>query len=283
MRHIIKRNGSIVAFSQDKITHAINKSFISVNKEDPSKIQNISNQVMAVIEVQFKEDHFPTVEEIQDIVEKILIKNGESEVAKSYILYRDQHQKMRNIENMFVDAEKTMNEYLKKADWRVNANANQGYSLGGLILNSAGKITANYWLSHIYSKEVGQAHRNGDYHIHDLDMFSGYCAGWSLRQLLEEGFNGVANKIDSCPPKHLEAAIGQMVNFLGTLQNEWAGAQAFSSFDTYMAPYVKKYSMEIEEELQKVNASFLCEEDRQKYVDEKTYEYVYQNLQSFVF
>ncbi|KKP37502.1 MAG: Anaerobic ribonucleoside-triphosphate reductase [Candidatus Peregrinibacteria bacterium GW2011_GWA2_33_10] len=282
MRHIIKRNGSIVAFSQDKITHAINKSFISVNKEDPSKIQNISNQVMAVIEVQFKEDHFPTVEEIQDIVEKILIKNGESEVAKSYILYRDQHQKMRNIENMFVDAEKTMNEYLKKADWRVNANANQGYSLGGLILNSAGKITANYWLSHIYSKEVGQAHRNGDYHIHDLDMFSGYCAGWSLRQLLEEGFNGVANKIDSCPPKHLEAAIGQMVNFLGTLQNEWAGAQAFSSFDTYLAPYVRKIKNSLKKDLKDTNSS-LSEEEANNHIEKKTYRRVKQCIQQFVF
>ena len=282
MRHIIKRNGSIVAFSQDKITHAINKSFISVNKEDPSKIQNISNQVMAVIEVQFKEDHFPTVEEIQDIVEKILIKNGESEVAKSYILYRDQHQKMRNIENMFVDAEKTMNEYLKKADWRVNVNANQGYSLGGLILNSAGKITANYWLSHIYSKEVGQAHRNGDYHIHDLDMFSGYCAGWSLRQLLEEGFNGVANKIDSCPPKHLEAAIGQMVNFLGTLQNEWAGAQAFSSFDTYLAPYVRKIKNSLKKDLKDTNSS-LSEEEANNHIEKKTYRRVKQCIQQFVF
>ena len=136
--------------------------------------------------------------------------------------------------------DKTISEYLNQQDWRVNANSNQGYSLGGLILNTSGKVTANYWLSHIYPADVGAAHRNGDYHIHDLDMFSGYCAGWSLRVLLEEGLNGVPAKTESGAPKHLTSAVNQMVNFFGTLQNEWAGAQAFSSFDTYLSPFVKK-------------------------------------------
>ncbi|MEN9589144.1 MAG: hypothetical protein RLZZ481_930, partial [Pseudomonadota bacterium] len=142
-----------------------------------------------------------------------------------------------------VDVESSMEEYLDRRDWRVNANANQGYSLGGLILNVAGKVTANYWLSHVYSPEAGRAHREGDLHIHDLDMLSGYCAGWSLRQLLFEGFNGVPGKVEAKPARHMSAAIGQIVNFLGTLQNEWAGAQAFSSFDTYMAAFVRKDQM----------------------------------------
>ena len=142
-----------------------------------------------------------------------------------------------------VDVGSTMREYLDRTDWRVNANANQGYSLGGLILNTAGKVTANYWLFEVYRPEVGQAHRDGDLHIHDLDVFGGYCAGWSLRMLLTQGFNGVPGKVESNPPKHFSSAVGQIVNFLGTMQNEWAGAQAFSSFDTYMAPFVRKDAM----------------------------------------
>ena len=144
------------------------------------------------------------------------------------------------IDGTLLDVSSTIDEYLNRQDWRVNANANQGYSLGGLILNSAGKMIANYWLSHVYPREIGQAHREGDLHIHDLDMLSGYCAGWSLRTLLNEGLNGIPGQIDSAPPRHMSSAVGQIVNFLGTLQNEWAGAQAFSSFDTYMAPYVRK-------------------------------------------
>lgn len=181
---------------------------------------------------------------------------------------------------MVVKVKDTFEEYLSKADWRVNENSNQGYSLGGMILNTSGKVTANYWLSHVYPEAVGVAHREGDFHIHDLGMFSGYCAGWSLRQLLEEGFNGVDNKIDSNPPKNLSSAVGQMVNFLGTLQNEWAGAQAFSSFDTYLAPFVRKHAEELAESLQDLIT------DKQKladYVKEKTYKYVYDNIQTFVF
>ena len=156
----------------------------------------------------------------------------------------------RDEKSVVVEVVKTVGEYLDKLDWRVNANSNQGYSLGGMILNTAGKVIANYWLSHVYPKEIGDAHRNADFHIHDLDVFSGYCAGWSLRLLLEEGFNGVPDKIESQPPRHLSSAVAQMVNFLGTLQNEWAGAQAFSSFDTYLAPFVKKYELELRRDIE---------------------------------
>lgn len=151
---------------------------------------------------------------IQDTVESVLIRHGYDALAKAYILYREQHRAIREERSVVVEVGNTMEEYLHRSDWRVNANANSGYSLGGLILNTAGKITANYWLSHIYPKEIGNAHRNGDYHIHDLDMFCGYCAGWSLRQLLEEGFNGMPNRIESAPPRNLQAAINQMINFL---------------------------------------------------------------------
>ncbi|PKL36373.1 ribonucleoside triphosphate reductase [Candidatus Peregrinibacteria bacterium HGW-Peregrinibacteria-1] len=181
---------------------------------------------------------------------------------------------------MDIKVRETMEEYLSKSDWRVNANSNQGYSLGGMILNTSGKATANYWLSYIYSQDIGQAHREGDLHVHDLDLFSGYCAGWSLRQLLEEGFNGIPNKVDSDAPQSLMGATGQMVNFLGTLQNEWAGAQAFSSFDTYLAPFVRKHSEELQEELKDIIT------DHQKlteYADKKTYKYVYDCIQAFVF
>lgn len=181
---------------------------------------------------------------------------------------------------MTVKVKDTFEEYLNKSDWRVNANSNQGYSLGGMILNTSGKVTANYWLSHIYPEEVGRAHREGDFHIHDLDMFSGYCAGWSLRQLLEEGFNGVGNKVDSAPPKNLMTAINQIVNFLGTLQNEWAGAQAFSSFDTYLAPYVRKFREEAEEELKDLVPDVV---KRKEYVDRKVEKYAYDAMQNFVF
>ncbi|MFY3055958.1 ribonucleoside triphosphate reductase, partial [Achromobacter xylosoxidans] len=163
--------------------------------------------------------------------------------ARAYIVYREQHARLRALRHTLVDVESAMEEYLEQRDWRVNANANQGYSLGGLILNVAGKVTANYWLSNVFTPEAGQAHRDGDIHIHDLDMLSGYCAGWSLRQLLTEGFNGIPGKIEATPPRHMSAAIGQIVNFLGTLQNEWAGAQAFSSFDTYMAPFIRRDAM----------------------------------------
>ncbi len=167
--------------------------------------------------------------------------------ARAYIVYREQRSKSRQDKKTLIDVASSVNEYLERADWRVNANANQGYSLGGLILNVSGKIIANYWLSHVYPQAAGEAHRNGDFHIHDLDMLSGYCAGWSLRALLQEGLNGVPGKVESGIPKHLGSALGQMVNFLGTLQNEWAGAQAFSSVDTYLAPFIRKDKLSYDE------------------------------------
>ena len=182
-----------------------------------------------------------------------------------------------------VEVQKTIAEYLYNIDWRVNANSNQGYSLGGMILNTAGKVIANYWLEQVYPSAIGDAHRQADFHIHDLDMFSGYCAGWSLRVLLEEGFNGVPNRIESGPPQHLSSAVAQMINFLGTLQNEWAGAQAFSSFDTYLAPFVKKYEVELEEEIIHSGISFVNAAAKENYLNKKVYDYVYQNMQSFVF
>ena len=168
------------------------------------------------------------------------MESGYFATARAYIVYREQHGRLRRDRKTMLDVAASMNEYLTREDWRVRANANQGYSLGGLILNVSGKVTANYWLDEVYSREIGTAHREGDLHIHDLDMLAGYCAGWSLRTLLNEGFNGVAGRVEAGAPKHLSSALGQMVNFLGTLQNEWAGAQAFSSFDTYLAPFVRK-------------------------------------------
>ena len=193
-----------------------------------------------------------SVEEIQDCVEITLMEAGHFKTARAYIVYREQHSRLRRDRKNLVDVAASMNEYLSREDWRVRANANQGYSLGGLILNVSGKITANYWLNEVYSPEIGEAHREGDLHIHDLDMLAGYCAGWSLRTLLNEGFNGIAGRIESGPPKHLSSALGQMVNFLGTLQNEWAGAQAFSSFDTYLAPFIRKDQLSYKEVRQSI-------------------------------
>jgi len=189
----------------------------------------------------------PQIDDIQDCAEQALIVAGFIRTARAYIAYRDQHKRLRENRHTLLDVATSVNEYLDQQDWRVNANANQGYSLGGLILNVAGKVTANYWLSHVYPPEVGAAHRVGDIHIHDLDMLAGYCAGWSLRTFLAEGLNGVPGKVEAAPPKHLSSAVGQIVNFLGTLQNEWAGAQAFSSFDTYMAPFIRKDNLSYRE------------------------------------
>ncbi len=279
---IQKRNGSIVDFETAKIQKAVSKAFMALGTPNEVAADFIAQEAMRVLEVRYP-DAVPTVENVQDIVEELLQEKSFVEVAFVYTKYRLERNKIREQKNVTVDVEKTIGEYLQKLDWRVNANSNQGYSLGGMILNTAGKVTANYWLSYIYPKKIGDAHRNADIHIHDLDMFSGYCAGWSLRVLLEEGFNGVANKIESNPPKHLSSAVAQMVNFLGTLQNEWAGAQAFSSFDTYLSPYVKKFEDEVKAELAVYNVQFETEHLRDQYVAKKVYEYVYQNMQSFVF
>jgi anaerobic ribonucleoside-triphosphate reductase len=235
---IIKRDGSVADFNPDKITAAIEKAGEATGEFGPDEAIILSGQACKVVAHRFG-DAAPTVEEVQDIVEQTLITANHFETARAYIVYREKRRQARRDRETYVDVTSSVNEYLSRADWRVNANANQGYSLGGLILNVSGKVIANYWLSHVYPPEVGQAHRSGSFHIHDLDMLSGYCAGWSLRTLLNEGFNGVPNKVESAPPKHLGTAMGQMVNFLGTLQNEWAGAQAFSSTDTYLAPFVR--------------------------------------------
>lgn len=279
---IQKRNGAIVDFEIRKIEQAIEKALAATRAADPERSKILAVDVVALCDERFGEA-IPSVEDIQDIVEEILIRYDYPDVAKAYILYRERRREVREERNVVVQVEKAITEYLEKLDWRVNANSNQGYSLGGMILNTAGSVIANYWLSHIYPKAVGDAHRNGDYHIHDLDMFSGYCAGWSLRVLLEEGFNGVPNKIESGPPKHLSSAVAQMVNFLGTLQNEWAGAQAFSSFDTYLAPFVKKYELELRADIEAYDMEFIPREGLERYVKDKVYDYVYQNVQSFVF
>ena len=279
---IQKRNGAIVDFEIGKIKEAIEKAAEAVEQNDPLITETLVKETEIELEEKYS-DQIPTVEQIQDVVEDVLIRYDYADMAKAYILYREKRREAREDRNVVIEVEKTVADYLNRADWRVNANSNQGDSLGGLILNTAGSVIANYWLSHIYPKNVGEAHRNGDYHIHDLDMFSGYCAGWSLRVLLEEGFNGVDNKVESGPPKHLSSAVSQMVNFLGTLQNEWAGAQAFSSFDTYMAPFVKKKEMEIREQIKKYGMKFASDEARDTYVNDAVYAYVFQNLQSFVF
>jgi len=233
-----KRDGQLSAFDPLRIEAAILNAGKAAGEFGKEEAALLTNQVLKVLA--HSHCSVPTIERIQDTVEQQLISANHLRTARAYIVYREQHQRLRQDNKTLLDVSQAVNEYLDRSDWRVSANANQGYSLGGLILNSAGKITANYWLSHVYPPQIGQAHRNGDLHIHDLDMLSGYCAGWSLRTLLHEGLNGVPGQIESSPPKHLSSAAGQIVNFLGTLQNEWAGAQAFSSFDTYLAPYVRK-------------------------------------------
>ena len=234
-----KRNGSLVDFDEAKIILALTSAGAATGEFAEEKAGALAEQVLTYISSP-PVQRVLSVEQIQDFVERTLLENRLFRTARSYIVYREQHRQIRENRAAMVDAIGSVTEYIDRSDWRVNANANQGFSLGGMILSVAGKVTANYWLSHIYSPQIGNAHREGDFHIHDLDMLSGYCAGWSLRQLLWEGFNGVPNKVESGAPKHLRTAMGQMVNFLGTLQNEWAGAQAFSSFDTYLAPYVRR-------------------------------------------
>lgn len=279
--HIAKRSGETVPFQIEKILKAVLAAMKAINQVNEAKALEITQAVRQKIETE-SHTKVPAVELIQDYVEKELMREGLDQVAKAFIIYRQHRAESRVSQAVFVHVQNTIGEYLNKLDWRVNANSNQGYSLGGLMLNTSGKVTANYWLSHIYPPAVGQAHRDGDYHIHDLDMFAGYCAGWSLRVLLEEGFNGVPNKTESNPPKHLSTAVSQMVNFLGTLQNEWAGAQAFSSFDTYLAPFVKKYKLEKTAEIKAIYPDISAEK-LLKYVEEKTYDYVHQNIQAFVF
>ena len=236
--YVIKRDGTVKDFDISKIAAALEKAGKATGEFDAATANRITHiEVMNRLAQQ--NIATPTIEQIQDAVENALFDTGFRKTLRAYIVYREQRAKARDTRRSLVDVESSMNEYLQQLDWRVNANANQGYSLGGLILNVSGKVVANYWLNYIYPPEVGIAHRQADIHIHDLDMLSGYCAGWSLKTLLNEGLNGVPGKVEAGAPKHLTSAVGQIVNFLGTMQNEWAGAQAFSSFDTYLAPFIR--------------------------------------------
>ena len=237
--HVIKRDGAVRDFDATKIIHALERAGQSTGELTPEAAREVTQRGV-LPRLAALGGITPHIEQIQDAVECALFDAGYRVTLRAYIVYREQHRKLRETRKTLVDVESSMNEYLQQTDWRVNANANQGYSLGGLILNVSGKVVANYWLSHVYAPAIGRAHREADIHIHDLDMLSGYCAGWSLRTLLSEGLNGVMGKVEAGPPKRLSSAVGQIVNFLGTMQNEWAGAQAFSSFDTYLAPYVRK-------------------------------------------
>ncbi|WP_066708140.1 ribonucleoside triphosphate reductase [Curvibacter delicatus] len=240
---VVQRDGQRADFDAQRIQSAIARAGAATGEYGDDEAALLTAQVTKVLIHRWRGEA-PLVEQIQDVVEQTLIAANHLATARAYMSYRQRHATLRADRQTLVDVESAINEYLTRSDWRVNANANQGYSLGGLILNVAGKVTANYWLSHVYAPEVGAAHREGDIHIHDLDMLSGYCAGWSLRTLLYEGLNGVPGKVEAGPPRHMSSAVGQIVNFLGTLQNEWAGAQAFSSFDTYMAPFVRKDCMD---------------------------------------
>ena len=239
MYQLVKRNGEIVDFNLFKISNAIEKAFNALEKEyNQDIIDLLALRVTADFARKIK-NGLVKIEDVQDSVETVLIRTGYDDVAKAYILYRKQREKVRNLSTTMLDYKEIVDSYVKVTDWRVKENSTVTYSVGGLILSNSGAITANYWLSEIYDEEIGKAHRNADIHIHDLSMLTGYCAGWSLKQLIQEGLGGITGKISSSPAAHLSVLCNQMVNFLGIMQNEWAGAQAFSSFDTYLAPFVK--------------------------------------------
>lgn len=239
MYQVKKRDGKITDFNLQKISAVITKAFEAQNIEThPDIIDMLALRVTADFTTKIRGGYI-RVEDIQDSVESVLIQAGYGEVAKGYILYRKQREKIRNMKSTVLNYKEIVDNYVNISDWRVKENSTVTYSVGGLILSNSGAITANYWLSEIYDEEISNAHRNADIHIHDLSMLTGYCAGWSLKQLLQEGLGGVVGKITSAPAKHLSTLCNQMVNFLGIMQNEWAGAQAFSSFDTYLAPFVK--------------------------------------------
>ena len=257
MYSIIKRDGKVVEFDLSKISGAIEKAFVAQKREYNQQIIDML-ALNAVSDSEAKAvDGKVDVESIQDSVEATLQRMGYEDVAKAYILYRNQREKIRNMNSALLNYKNLVDSYVKVEDWRVKENSTVTYSVGGLILSNSGAITANYWLSEIYDKEIADAHRNADLHIHDLSMLTGYCAGWSLKQLIQEGLGGIPGKITSAPAKHLSTLCNQMVNFLGIMQNEWAGAQAFSSFDTYLAPFVK--------------------------IDNLNYKQVKQDIQSFIY
>lgn len=261
IKKIIKRDGTIENYDPQKIAAAISKAIEAVrgtnNEELDLKLTKLTEEKLLEFQASRHPNSIPAIEEIQDLVETTLIEAKEVDIAKAYILYRARHESIRDTEKLLLDIDETMDGYLSQSDWRVNENANVNFSLGGLILHNSGTITANYWLKNIYTSEIAEAHKSGAFHIHDLSMFSGYCAGWSLRQLIKDGLGGVAEKITSKPASHLSTLMFQIVNFLGIMQNEWAGAQALSSFDTFLAPFVK--------------------------ADKLTYKEVKQALQSFIF
>ena len=247
MFDVRKRDGKVVPFDISKISAAIKSAFESQEVNfNPDMIDFIALKVAADFDDKIKDGHI-AVEDIQDSVENVLVKAGYSQVAKAYILYRKQREKLRNMKSTILDYKALVDSYVKVTDWRVKENSTVTYSVGGLILSNSGAITANYWLSEIYDEEIANAHKNADIHLHDLSMLTGYCAGWSLKQLIQEGLGGVTGKITSAPAKHLATLCNQMVNFLGIMQNEWAGAQAFSSFDTYLAPFVKTDNLSYDE------------------------------------
>lgn len=256
MEKIIKRDGRVVDYDISKIENAIVKAMLSLGEGDVRDARKLAKITELELSEKF-ENRLPSVEDIQDVVEMVLMKNGFENVAKCYILYRKSREKMRDVSGTLMDYKNTIDKYLKLSDWRVKENSTVTYSVGGLILSNSGAMTANYWLSEVYDKEIADAHKNCDIHLHDLSMLTGYCAGWSLKQLIKEGLGGIPGKISSSPASHLSTLCNQMVNFLGIMQNEWAGAQAFSSFDTYLAPFVK--------------------------VDNLTYKEVKQCVQSFVY
>ncbi|MDO4198288.1 MAG: ribonucleoside triphosphate reductase [Erysipelotrichaceae bacterium] len=257
MYRVVKRDGKIVDFNLSKISDAIKKAFDACDKAYVDDVIDlIALRVTSDFSSKVKDERI-TVEDIQDSVEKVLSEAGYPDVAKAYILYRKQREKARNVSKTMLDYKKLVDSYVNAIDWRVKENSTVTYSVGGLILSNSGAVTANYWLSEVYDEEIGNAHKEADMHIHDLSMLTGYCAGWSLKQLIQEGLGGVNGKITSTPANHLSTLCNQMVNFLGIMQNEWAGAQAFSSFDTYLAPFVK--------------------------VDNLSYKEVKQNIQSFIY
>jgi ribonucleoside-triphosphate reductase len=238
---IKKRDGRLVEFDPQKIAHAIFKAAESVGGRDREQSDMLADKVATILEFQYSDNCVPAVEDIQDIVEKVLIKSGRAKTAKAYILYRKKREDTRDTEAFLEKIQDVVEGYVQQDNWRVKENSNAGYAVSGLQAHISGAVIAEYTLNKVYSREIADAHRNGDFHIHDLSIgtFAGYCAGWSLRKLLKEGFNGVTGRIAAAPARHFNAALGQIVNFFGTLQNEWAGAQAFSSFDTCLAPYVK--------------------------------------------
>ena len=238
MYRVVKRDGRIVDFEIVKIANAMKKAFDATDTNyTDDVIDFLAVRVTAEFQPKIK-DELIAIEDIQDSVESVLSRGGYDAVAKAYILYRKQREKLRNTKSSYLDYKDTVDKYLNIEDWRVKENSTVTYSVGGLILSNSGAITANYWLSEVYDQEIANAHRNCDIHLHDLSMLTGYCAGWSLKQLIQQGL-GIPGKINSSPASHLSTLCNQMVNFLGIMQNEWAGAQAFSSFDTYLAPFVK--------------------------------------------